>query len=221
MKAKRFLFSAFFVLMLHFSTPVSAQQGSGFPLVSEFPVNDNSPRFSMQAGSMFTTGLAGSSMFMHSLAPAINWDISRRFSLEVGTILSSTHMHGANPFFPYTPHMAGGESIAVLGQPRMYQSTFYAMGAYQVSPRLTLTGGTWMDRNNMAEMTMSPQAFNMNAHGANLGFDYRVTENFRFGAEVSVSSGYNPLNPFYFNQHGTRHNSMFHSPAPFHRFPRW
>ena len=223
MKAKRFIFTAFFVLMLHFSTPVNAQQGSGSSLFSEYPVSGRSPQLGLQAGTAFTTGFNGVSMFSQSVAPSMNWDISRRFSLEVGTIFSTSQMHGSNPLFPYTPHMAGGESIDVLSQNRMFSNTFYAMGAYQVNPRLTLTGGAWMDRNQMGGMTMNPQAFSMNAHGATMGFDYRVTENFRFGAEVRMSSGYNPYNPFY-NHHMIgphQPHSLFHSPAPFHRGRRW
>jgi len=223
MKAKRFLFSAFFVLMLHFSTPVNAQQGSGSSLFREYPVSGNTPQFGLQAGTMFTTGFRGASMFTQSMAPSMNWDISRRFSLEMGTILSTSTMHGSNAFFPFTPHMAGGESMDVLKGNRLFSSTFYASGAYQVNPRLTLVGSTWMDYNNFPEMGMNPQALTMNPRGAMFGFDYRITENFSFGAEVNFSKGMNPFNPFYNPYMGpyNRHNPVFHSPAPFHRGSRW
>jgi long-subunit fatty acid transport protein len=223
MKVKRFLFSAFFVLMLHFSTPINAQNAAGSFLFSEMPATGKTPRLGMQAGTMFSTGLFGSSMFSRTLAPSINWDVSKRFSLELGTILSTTHMQGANALFPFSAHMAGGESIDVLGRQNLFSSTFYAAGAYQVNPRLTLVGSTWMERNNMADMGMNPMAFDINPRGAMFGFDYRVNENFSFGAEVSVSSGHNPLNPLY-NHHPLYRspaNMLFHSPAPFHRGSRW
>ena len=222
MKARRFIFSAFFILMLHFSTPVDAQQGSGFSMLKEYPFSGKTPQFGLQAGTMFTTGLMGGPAFTHSLAPSFNWDIGKRFSLEMGTILSSTHMQGHNQLFPLSPHMAGGESIDVLAGQRLFSNTVYASGAYQVNPRLSLTGTTWMERNHFPGMEMNPQAFNMNPRGATFGFDYRMSENFSFGAQVGVSKGYNPFNPFY--QSFDRRNqpgNIFHSPAPFHKGSRW
>jgi hypothetical protein len=43
---------------------------------------------------------------------------------------------------------------------------------------------------------MNPQAFNLNAGGMMIGMDYRISERFSFGAEINVSRGYNPFNPY-------------------------
>lgn len=225
MKAKRFFLGAFFVLMIHFSTPVSGQHTGGSSLFGGQTEFSHSPRYSLQAGTAFTTGLAGSGMFTHTLAPSINWDVSRRFTLELGTILSTTHMSGLHALFPFTPHMAGGESIDRFGRQGFFSGTFYAVGAYQVNPRLTLVGSSWMERSQYPTMNMNPQAFDMNMGGARFGFDYRVSDNFSFGAEVGVSSGYNPFTSYgQFGWPGAmyqRHSPMFHSPSAFHRGARW
>ncbi len=224
MKARGLIFSTFLILYLTVSIPLSGQDGASSVFSGELPVYSSTPHFGVQMGSMFTSGLMGGSMFTHSVAPSFNWDVSQRFNLHVGTIFSTSLMNGMNPLFPYTPHMAGGESINILDGQRFSSSTFYAVGSYQVSPRLTLIGGTWLERNNMHDMGMNPQAFDTSPRGGMFGFDYRITENFRFGAEFNVSSGYNPFNPLYnrgMYGSGLDRNSGFHSPSPFHRGGRW
>lgn len=227
MNARVAFTGVFLVFLLVAVSPVGGQQAAAQGLLKQRPVYSSTPHFGMQFGTMAGVGLSGGSLFSHSLAPAINWDISRRFSLQAGTIFSTTTMNGMNPMFPFTPHMAGGEAMNTMGSQRMFSSMFYVFGAYQVSPRLTLTGGTWMERSHvdLPEMRMNPQAFDTNPRGMVFGFDYRVTENFSFGAEINVSRGYNPFNPLYNRGYydpafgGVR--SPFASPSPFHRNPRW
>ncbi len=224
MNARTLIFSGFLVLLLAVSIPLSGQDEVSTFLSGELPVHSSTPHFGVQMGSMFTSGLKGGSMFTHSVAPSFNWDVSQRFNLHVGTIFSTSQMNGMNPLFPYTPHMAGGESISILDGQRFSSSTFYAVGSYQVSPRLTLIGGTWLERNNMHDMGMNPQAFDASPRGGMLGFDYRITENFRFGAEFNVSSGYNPFNSLYnrgMYGDGFDRGSGFYGPSPFRRGSGW
>jgi len=74
----------------------------------------------------------------------------------------------------------------------------------------------------MPDMHMNPMAFDMRSHGATFGFDYRVSENFSFGAQLNMSSGANPYHPL-FNRHyfGSGLPGGLHSPAPFHKYDRW
>jgi hypothetical protein len=161
-----------------------------------------SPDFGLQLGSSFSTGFGGS-MFTQSIAPHLRFDPSKNFSLVFGSVISSSNLGSA--------FMGSG----INGAPnRFLSTTIYALGAYSVNPRLTLTGGTWVERNNMNFMNnqMNPQAFNLNAGGMMMGMEYRITENLRFGAEVNVSRGHNPFN-------------MYSNPAyfsnPFHRRYPW
>lgn len=224
MNVRSLVFSTFLVLFLTVSISLSGQEGTSSLLSGELPEYSSTPHFGMQVGSSFTSGLMGGSMFTHSLAPSVNWDVSRRFNLHIGTVFSSSMMNGMNPFSLYTPHMAGGESLSMYQGQRLFSSTVYAVGSYQVNPRLTLVGGTWLEQNNMHDVMMNPQAFDSRPRGGMFGFDYRITENLRFGAEFNVSSGYNPFNPMYnLGGYGSSfdRNTRFHGPSPFHRGSRW
>jgi len=222
----RVLITGLFIVLMIIggSSPIFGQDNAEVGLLQELPVYATTPDFGLQVGSMFTSGPGGGSMFTHLVAPSLNWDVSRRFSLHVGTIFSSSHLNGMNPVFPYAMHMAGGESVSVFQNQPLFNTTVYASGAYHVSPRLSLTGSAWVERNNLPEMGMNPQAFNTSPKGGMFGFDYRASESVRFGAEVRVSSGYNPFNPFYNNGMyggGFDHRSGFYGPSPFHRGRRW
>ena len=222
MHTKTFLISTIFFLMLTAATPAQAQEAASLPLFRGLPMNLSGVHAGLQVGSMYYVGLQGGGIFSQTIAPSLNWEVGKRFNLEFGTILSSSTLNGSSALFPYTPHMAGGESIQAAGLQHIFGATFYAAGAYQVNPRLTLTGGAWMDRSQLPDMYMNPMAMPSNFHGANFGFDYRVSGNFSFGAQINVSSGYNPLHPFYnnaFRNYSTP--GTFHSPFPFHQQGRW
>ncbi len=173
----------------------------------EYSFMDRSPLFGMTMGSSFTTGFAGSSLFTQSVAPHLTLRPGQNFSLVVGSVFSTGSFGGSSPVGMYSG--AGAPD-------RMFSTTVYALGAYQVNPRLVITGGAWTERNNMDQMMfgpqMNPQAFDMNPRGMMMGMEYRITENLRFGAEVSVSQGYNPFNPY--NTMGRHNNNPFRSRNP-------
>ncbi len=169
---------------------------------------NNSSRFGMEMGSSFATGFRGTSMFTQTLSPHLQFQPGQNFSLTVGTLFSTSTFGGSSPV------MYGGSGEVMPD--RMNAATVYAFGAYQLNPRLTLTGGAWTERNNMNQMygQMNPQAFDMNARGMMMGMEYRITENLSFGAEVGVSRGYNPFNPY---SSGFGHQPM----SPFQRRHPW
>jgi hypothetical protein len=220
------IISAFLTVLLVTANPLSGQETADRGLTGRQPVYWHAPQLNLQYGTAFQPGGVYGPVFSHSLAPAFNWDVGRRFSLTAGTIFSTASMNGPNPFFPYTPHMAGGEAASLQDHGHFLGTTVYVRGAYQVNPRLTLVGGAWTGRNNMEPpvVQMNARAFDTNPGGMVFGFDYRVSDSFRFGAEVNVSRGNNPFNPYspygYGPFMGGPH-SMFASPAPFHRSPRW
>jgi hypothetical protein len=143
--------------------------------------------FGVELSSSFSTGFGRSSLFSQSVAPHMQWSVSPRWKLTVGSIFTNYSGNIA----PFGQH---------AGANGMFSTTAYAIGSYQVNPRLTFSGGSWIESNNMKtlfEPQMNSQAFNMNNKGIMFGMDYRVTENLHFGAQVRVSSGYSPLyNPF-------------------------
>jgi len=218
MKAQHLIFFAALSFMLLASPALLAQESSLFHTQGEPLLNKPKTDFGLQLGSSFSTGFAGSSLFSQSLAPHFQFNPSQRFSLVLGSVFSTGQFSGNSGFSPIFFSPAGTGNL--MNSQRLISTTVYALGAYQASPRLTLFGGSWMERNNFQpnQPQMNSQAFNLNPRGMMMGFDYRVTENFSFGAQINVAQGYNPFNPFY-NQ-GAFHRGGF-SPSPFYRNPNW
>jgi hypothetical protein len=191
------------IFMLMFPLAVIAQGQS--LLSGNYGFMGSRPTFGMQMGSSFSTGFAGTGIFSQSIAPHLQFNPGKNFTLIAGSVLS-------------TSSFGGTSSIMQGGNDRFLSTTVYALGAYQVNPLLTLTGGAWGERNNLNQMMqgpqMNPQAFNLNAGGMMMGLDFKITENLRFGAEVNVSRGANPFSPY--NSY-----SPFYTPGPFNRRPNW
>lgn len=218
MKAQNIIrFIAILALFIFNGFALQAQEGSLFHPKTESGLTIPKTDFGLQVGSSFTTGFGGNSLFSQSFAPHFQWNPAQRFSLVVGSVFSTGQFSGSGGFSPF-----GLVPVADAGMmpQRLFSGSVYALGAYQLNERLTLTGGTWFERNNLqlAQPQMNTQAFNMSPRGMMVGFDYRVTENFRFGAQLNVSQGYNPFNPF--NQYGGFNHGLF-APSPFHRNTIW
>lgn len=215
MKARHFLFLALAGFLFLASPALLAQESSVFNTQSEPLLNKPKTDFGLQLGTSFSTGFAGSSLFSQSIAPHFQFNPTQRFSLVLGTVFSSGQLTGSGGFSPFgfTPF---GESPAAHQQ--LFSTTVYAMGAYQLNPRLTITGASWVERNNfnMAQPQMNSQAFNFGPRGMMVGFDYRITENLSFGAQVRMSQGYNQFNQFH-----SPFQRGFMGTSPFSRNPIW
>lgn len=200
--------STFLILfVLHLSTAVAQHNEDSGSLLqdSDYQLFQNKPEFGVQLGSSFGTFGSGNSIFSQSVAPHVSWDMNERFSLTAGTILSSYNLGSGAPMV-----LSGNGQMSQ--SPRKLSSTFYAFGTYRLNTNLTISGGAWTERNNMnmvMQNQMNPQAFNLNSSGMMMGLDYKISENFRVGAEFSISNGgYNPFNPYY-NTMNPMHNSPF------------
>jgi len=214
MKVKIILATLLLLLVMAVSSPGFAQDVDGRLLEQEAAFTP-SPQFGMQFGTSFTAGGYGGSMFSQTISPHLNWDLSRNFHLEVGTVFSSGQFRGGSAIAPFG--LAGEPSAmqSLEGQ-RFFSTTVYAYGSYKVNPRLSLTGGTWVERNDMGtvDRQMNPMAFDTNPRGMMFGVDYKITDNLRFGAEINMSSGVNPFNPLQ-QGHFSPHRAP--GPMPFYR----
>ncbi len=214
MKVKMMLAAMLILFLLAVSSPVSAQ-GMDERLPEQETEFSASSQFGMQLGTSFSTGGYGGSMFTSTISPHFGLEVSRNFHLEVGTIFSSGQFRGSPAIAPFG---LAGESGAIenLHGQRMFSTTVYAFGSYKVNPRLSLTGGTWVERRDMGaiDQQMNPMAFDTNPRGMMFGFDYKVTDNFRFGAEINMSSGVNPFNPLQQHQFSPH---RIPGPMPFYR----
>lgn len=209
------------VLFLMFLSPASAQEASDYSLMDRETVfAASAPFFSVDVGSSFTTAGPAGSFFAHRVAPRLGLAPRNDLQLYVGTVFTSTRMNNMQGLFPYGSQLTGGEQMITGSDGSLFSATIYAYGAYKVNPRLSITGGTWVERTgfDMQHMYPEPMALQQNPRGMMLGFDYKVSENFRFGAEVSVSSGISPYAPMHFQQHPF---GGFHHPSPFRRTGPW
>lgn len=199
MRVRLLLFALCAILTMGAMMPVSAQQMDGRPF--------QTPAFGMSVGSSFTSGLNGGGLFSQSIAPYLKWNASPRWELVVGTLFLSSQFNGINTFSPFSDFQGSAQAMPQ----RMFSTTVYASGAYQVNDKLTLSGSTWLEHNNMPqrfEAQMNPMAFSANGKGMMIGLDYRLGENMSLGAQISMSSGFNPYSPSFFNQN---RNSIFQS----------
>lgn len=206
MKTRFYIYCIIFAAFMAVAAPLNAQFAS--------------PRFGMQFGSMFTAGGSYGNMFSNSIAPRLNMDLSKDFHLEVGTIFSTSRLSGYNAnqglFSP-------GSEFMLFDQPTsMNTATMYAFGVYRLNPKLSISGGTWFERSSfdMSQTNMNPYAMNHNPRGMMIGLDYRVTENLRFGVEMSASSGMSPMTAPGLFQHSAFPGG-FYNHNPFHRYGRW
>jgi hypothetical protein len=158
----------------------------------------SSPHFGLQFGSAVSTGFGNGPLFTQSIAPHLKFHNNQNFTLTLGSTISTSNLGAVSQFnSPMIPQ-------------RFMSTTIFALGAYELNPRLTLTGGTWVERNNLSYMQdqMNPQAFNLNAGGMMMGLDYRITDNFSFGAEINISRGQNPFNMYHNNPGSWRSNTF-------------
>ncbi len=206
MKTKLIIFFALLGIPALLSAQGSKSSDAGL-LSNQYTFMGASPVLGVQMSSSFSSGFAGAGMFSQSIAPQVQFKPGKNFSVIAGSILSSSSFSGGNNFL-----------AAPSASSRFFSTTVYALGAYQLNPRLTLSGGAWGERNNLNDMLtgpqMNPQAFNMNAGGIMMGLDYKITENLRFGAEINVSRGTDPFNPY-------MNNNPFNSYNTFNRRRLW
>ncbi len=162
------------------------------------PAQNGTPHFGFQVGSSFSMMGSAGSMFTHSLAPVMNWDMSEKFSLQVGTVFSTSSMNG---LMPADSRFSGSQLFNHNAGNNFSSMTVYAFGAYQLNPRLIITGGTWVEQSGFDFMGSALDSRNhYNPQGMMLGLDYKVTDNLRFGFEVSTSRGNNPYSPIFYQQ---------------------
>ncbi len=147
---------------------------------------NNSTDFSLGFGSSFSSSPFFGSGFTSTVAPSFRWQMNENLSLTAGTLFSTSGVNNMSGLFTENP--AG----------RFFSTTVYALGSYQLNPRLSITGGTYVERNTLevSNPRLNPDAFSQDPVGMIFGFDYKVSENFSFGAQFNYSRGYDPFSPF-------------------------
>lgn len=150
-------------------------------------------RFNLQTGASFGTGYGNGSLFSTYIAPSFNQNLSKKFTLTAGAVISNTTFNNTALW------NSEGQLTPVSGNLTTF--TLYTSGAYQVNERLTVTGSAYKTINPAFNARLNPDQLQMEAQGMSVGFGYKVGENLHIGAEIRMQQGnsnfYNPyVNPF-------------------------
>jgi len=166
----------------------------------------------LEMGTTFGVGSGNSSLFGVYVAPHISYKVSPRFRVNMGVqVTNSNFINYYNPYF--------GEYTRTFNQ-NVTQAFLYAEGEYLVNPRLLVTAKGYKEIATFSDPKINPRALDMDGGGVSVGFNYKITENFHFGAEVGVSKGNSLYDPFYQGSSLMPGSRSFRS-SPFNSFDPW
>lgn len=134
-------------------------------------------KFGLEAGTSFSTYGSGFSLFSNQVSPYLNYQVNPKLSLEIGTTFS-TYNTGNTPVFSLSGNNYGTSFTGISG---------YAVGRYQASERLTFTGSVFRQSSVMPSLTLNPGAFEFLNQGMSMGFDYKISDRFSFGAGIQMN----------------------------------
>lgn len=179
------------------------------------------PDFGLSIGSSFMQFQGAGSLFTQSIAPTLSWKTSNNFTIQAGVLL--TNYNPGSGFYSNNSMMNTGSGMLEtdFAGSNVISSMFFVAGSYHVNSNLTISGAGWYDQNKSSVLFMNQNMNSMfgsgDIKGMMLGLDYKFSENFRFGAEINFSSGYNPMSPL--NQGVFNHGGF--GPSPFRNNRIW
>ncbi len=172
--------------------------------------DNQSLNYDLRLGSSFTTGFGSGSFHTHSIAPSVNWAASERFTVLAGTLFT----YSAFPGLQQNTMIGGFDNTYEQSflSDNIYSNLTYTLGFYRVSENLTFMGGAYFESSNLGQNAeMNPEAFNFNAKGMIMGFDYKISDKMRIGAEFNFRSGHSP----YYYHFSPYSSPGFYQSSPF------
>lgn len=162
----------------------------------------------MEVGTSVGTSLGNGAVWNRYASPYLSYRLSPKWRLNAGTLLMNSQVMSSS---------YAGKEYGFSGNTNYFQSFVYAQGQYQVNDRLRLTGTAFYETSRFTGPRMNPQATNFNAKGMSMHAEFKITDNFSFGAGASFSNGSNPYigNGLYGNQ------VLFPGNQSFNRYGRW
>lgn len=151
--------------------------------------NPGNVAYSLQTGASVGFSNSSNSLFNTYVSPQVGYRVNPKLHLNFGTTISTSNYRSF-----YTPY---GEVMKSEPQ-NITTSTVFVSGSYQVSDKLTVysSGYKQFDLSGY-KTTVNPRAIDFNSEGMNVGFDYKISENMRFGAEIGINKGPSgPMNPY-------------------------
>lgn len=145
-------------------------------------IQDKKLKIQVEVGSSFGSSLYGGGQYFGTyLAPQIRYQMTPRFSIGGGAMLTSTY---GSPY--YEPSRFGNSSSN-------FNRTFlFVSGAYKLTDRLTLTGAAYKEINLLQSEIPSSPALNYDYQGVIMGAEFQISDNVFIKGEIEISNGYNP-----------------------------
>lgn len=172
------------------SSVISAQTRQGFLSPDSQLLNANQKiKFGFQAGTSYSSFGNGFSLFSNQISPHLSYQVSPKFSIEIGTTISNYNT-GNTPVFSLSGDPMTASFMGVSG---------YAVGRYLLSERLTISGSVYRESSVMPGLSVNPAAFEFLNQGMAVGFDYKISDKFSFGAGIQMRHTNNPWGGNYFN----------------------
>lgn len=165
-------------------------------------------------GSTVMSSGSGSA-FMNYAFPKLRMSPNEDLQIETGVLMMNTSM---NNFQPYN---AAGQMSQNSINSNFTDSYAFASGTYQVNDNLVIRGSAFkkFNMNSQMQQQTHPQAFNFDAHGMNVGFRYKLSENSSIGASFHYQKGADPFghgyNNSYYNGFSPLDRTSPFSPDPF------
>jgi hypothetical protein len=198
----------YFILILFLGLHLSAQEPNhnSFPAVTSedsvtirsfrpglLPFNfDKKLSFRLEVGSAFGFSSSGGQMFGVFTSPHFSYKLSDKWRINSGLrIQNSNFLSWYNPFIPHFP-----ERMQIFDH-NITQTLMYAESEYLINPRLLISTKVFKEVSLFNEPQVNPYALDLSGEGVSFGINYLVNDNFHFGAEVGISRGVNPYNPWY------------------------
>jgi hypothetical protein len=188
-------------------------RGAGM-LSGQLPDNT---RFGIEIGTGFSSFSSGASMLGSYVSPHLEYDINPSLTIIAGGSFSFNRFNN----LPGQSVVINSQSLPV--NHGMTDHSLYLSGRYAINENLSMTGTVYREEgqfplpfvNNQATLnrnSMNPGEMNYRSHGMSMGFQYRISDNFHFGAEVGVNRSNSPYynHSPYSDPFRTRYNRSRH-----------
>lgn len=188
--------------------PGGTARGAGW-LSGQLPDN---ARFNLELGTSFSTFAAGSGLLRNYVSPVLEYDLSPSFTIIAGGTFGVNRYNN----LPQSLVVHGNVSPVHQG---INDHSLFMTGKYMLSDNFFMTGTVYREQGNFPIVMQygdtgspNPGIRNYSSQGMSMGFGYRISDKFHFGAEIGVNRTNNPYNfyspfsdPFSNSHHRSRH----------------
>jgi len=169
----------------------------------------NQLQINFNAGASFANIGGFGSVFTNFLSPQVNFPLSDKLNLQIGGIFAKNYLTGSGSILPsFTGNLRNNTFSQYL---------LYAKGLYQLNDKIQIISSVVKSVDNTPDLfRMNSNLLNLNYESYSLGFDYKLSNSVRFGANFNII---NDKSPYYLRPFGNKINGL----SPFYNtyYPHW